>query len=204
MPDFLQTDWRVAQVLHGDTLQKIAARETGDAARWPEIAWLNGLVPPYIDATGADARIAAGTLVAPGGRIKVPASTGSRRGVTPEDAFGVDLSLVRGDIATAGGDFALCGGVSNLEQALRLRLSNAAGDLIYHPRYGNAAWGLVGRKLTPGAVLVARRYCEETVLADPRVTSIQSSSSEAVGDSLRAVVTAEVDGAAPLRIQIEI
>lgn len=39
--------WRSATVKYGDTLQRLALRELGSAERWPDIALLNGLIPPY-------------------------------------------------------------------------------------------------------------------------------------------------------------
>lgn len=203
MPEVFDTGWRAAEVYFDDTLQRVAARELGDATRWPEIVWLNGLQPPYLTSNPADPRVVAGKLVAFGGRVRVPTTGTVRAGVSSAEAFGVDLCLNGGDLSASDtGDLALQSGVANLEQALNLRLTNHRGDLMFHGRYGNDAWRLVGRKLTPGGALVAARYCQEAVIADPRVTRIAQTSVEARGDATLVKLTAEVDGAAPLRLQL--
>ncbi len=49
-PEFV----REVKILRGDTLEKIALREQGDALRWTEMVILNNLKPPYIDDNGGD------------------------------------------------------------------------------------------------------------------------------------------------------
>jgi len=47
--------FRSVELRRGDTLQRVALRELGDAARWVDIALLNSLRPPYVVDDGADA-----------------------------------------------------------------------------------------------------------------------------------------------------
>lgn len=200
----LQTGWRSAEVLQGDTLQELCNRELGDPARWAEIAWINGLIPPYLTGDKNDPRLAQGKLVLYGGRLRVPQNGTLRSGTTPVQAFGRDISLSdHGFLSADGnGDLSLVEGVPCLEQGLAMRLNNERGALLFHPKYGNEAHRLMGKKLSPTLALVAMRFCEETVAADPRVRAVSNSSYTVAGDALKVSLTADVDGHNPLRVQV--
>ena len=199
----MTTGWRSVEVLHGDTLQDICAREMGDPARWVELAWINKLVPPYLTGDPLDPRVANGTMALYGARIRVPVAGSIRPGTTAVEAFGVDVSLGNGELmADDGGDILLVSGVPNLKQALSMRLNNPRGSLLFHQRYGNEAKRLIGRKLSPAAALIVQRFCEETVMNDPRVTSMSNASVSVRGDAVAVDITAEVDGFTPLHLQI--
>lgn len=205
MPSLITTGWRSVQTDYSDTLASIAYRELQDASRWPEIAWLNNLLPPYLTTDAADPRVASGRLILVGGVIKIPAPTSKRQGVTPEQSFGIDMALADGLLsASASGDFVVASGVSNLRQALELRMRNDYGCLPFHPKYGNGANRLRGRKSDANVGLLALRFCEECLLEDPRVLSVSDGSVEQSGDSIVIFVTAVVDDGSPLRLQLEI
>lgn len=197
--------WRTAQTEYGDTLQKIAARELQDASRWPEIAWLNELRPPYLTGDPSHLGVVAGRVLLWGGSIRIPTPSTARAGATAAEAFGVDVRLDGGLLsADADGGLAVATGGANLRQALETRLRVGAGELQFHPRYGNAARRIRGRKADHNARLLALRFCEEAVLGDPRVRSVSAGSAEQAGDAIRVSLTAVVDDGVPLRLQVEI
>ena len=205
MPELITSGWRSAQTHHGDTLARIAYRELQDASRWPEIAWLNNLAPPYLTTNPAHPQLADGRVVLIGGVIKIPVPTTATQGVSPAESFGVDVLLTNGRLtATANGGLDTAVGVKNLRQALELRLMNEVGCLPFHPKYGNAAHRLRGHKASAQANLLALRYCEECLLGDPRVVSVRNGSAETVGDAIYVAVEALVDDGSALKLQIEI
>ena len=197
--------WRIVKTDHGDTLQRIAHRELQDASRWPEIAWLNKLMPPYLAGDTATPGVATGRVLLWGSSIRIPAPTLSRPGVSAEQALGIDVSLADGLLsADDSGALSMVSGVPNVHQALELRLRNERGCLPFHPTYGNAAHRLIGRKSSSSSGLIALRFCEESVLSDPRVAGVKDGAVEVVGDGLKVTVFADVDGSGPLPVQVEI
>lgn len=204
MPVAITSGWRSVQTEHGDTLARIAARELQDASRWPELAWLNDLLPPYLTASADHPSVKAGRAIAYGGNIKVPTADQRKPGVTPAESFGIDARLTNGALTVQNGDIVLVSGHDNLRQALEHRLRNDTGCLPFHPKYGNAAHRLRGYKADPNAHLLALRYCEECLLGDPRVLKAQDGTATLVGDAIRVAITAVVDDGSPLRLQVEI
>lgn len=59
---------REVRIERGDTLERIAQRELGDAVRWIEIVVLNDLKPPYISDTGGDSVRKPGEVILVGDR----------------------------------------------------------------------------------------------------------------------------------------
>lgn len=205
MPSTSTIGWRTALTEHGDTLQHVAFRELQDASRWPEIAWINDLRPPYLTGDGVHPGVAAGQVLLWGSAIKIPGSSTTQKGVSPTESFGRDVLLENGAFGVEpNGGLSLADGVGNLRQALQLRLENEVGCLKFHPRYGNSAPRLRGHKSNPSANLLALRYCEETVLADPRVKSVSDGSAKSVGSAIFVELTALIDNGSTLRLQIEI
>lgn len=191
--------------MHGDTLQNIALRELLDASRWPEIAWLNELRPPYLTGDYLDPGIASGSVICFGALIRIPSSHQTRPAVTPAQAFGLDVSLDRGVIsADEHGGISIKSGVPNLTQSLNHRLQNELGCLGFHPKYGNLAHRMKGRKSDLSSALLARRFCEESVLSDPRVISISSSAVKNVGAAILVDLVVTIDNGSALRLQVEI
>ena len=197
--------WTTIQTEHGDTLQRIAFRSLQDAKRWPELIILNDLRPPYLTGDRALASASSGHVLLWGESIRVPIPGTSQPGATPSQAFGIDVALDKGRLSgDASGDLALYNGAPNLKQALELRLQNDQGCLQFHPKYGNAAGRLRGYKDSENVRLLALRFCEESVLGDPRVISVSEGAATQDGDAIRVELTATVDSGSTLRLQVEI
>ena len=156
----LKSNWRTARTNHGDTLQKIAARELQDASRWPEIIALNELRYPYLTGDPLHPGVIKGEVLRYGSLIKVPSPVVNKNaGVTPLQAFGADVKLADGLLtANALGGLSLASGIPNLRQSLQRRLEQEIGCLQFHPRYGNAAQRIKGRKQDNNLNLLAIRY----------------------------------------------
>jgi len=200
----MTSNWRTVTIDHGDTLAKIATREFGDASRWPELAWLNNLLPPYLTGNPELPGVSSGRVLVFGGIIRIPSTSAQKQSVTPAESFGVDVKLSDGELTVSNGDFDLAKGAPNLKQALEMRLRNDKACLPFHPKYGNAAHKLRGRKADPNVNLLALRFCEETLLADPRVVSVQDGSAVASGDAIKVELMAVANNGSVLRLQAEI
>ena len=216
MPSLITTGWRTVATNIDDTLQKVAYRELGDASRWPELATLNKLLPPYLihivrdldgnitNSSSELAQIAADKALVMGAAIKIPIAAVIQGAVTPTKAFGIDILLDKGQVTAAGNDLNVGAGIVNLKQALLMRLQNDIGCLPFHPKYGNAACALRGHKNDPSIAMLALRFCEETLLSDPRVVKVTDGQATQVGDVLNVVITAVTNDGIPLRLQVEI
>lgn len=177
------TGFRQVETRHGDTLQRIALRELGDAGRWYELASLNNLLPPYL--TDDPAQASASVLLT-GMPVMVPAATAAASAVTDPDAvFVVDVALHNGDLLAENGDFALQSGVGNLSQALRHRIETDLGELLYHPDYGCGVRELIGAGAGPQRMLVGVAFVKRALLSDPRVSAVRNAVVEISGDVMR-------------------
>jgi phage baseplate assembly protein W len=186
--------YRLAPTRHGDSLQAIAARELGDAARWVDLVAYNGLAPPYIVDNLSDLEGAGdeGRVLLAGANIRVPASRRPNAVASPDDVFGTDVLLgADGSLSVnASGDYETVSDLPNLRQALGIRLSTEEGELVRHPSYGNPLFGLKGEKASPVNLLYSRALAERTLRADPRVDSMKSLETSITGDAV--LVDAEV------------
>ena len=174
--------FRFAEVQRGDTLQKIAARELGDAARWPEIVGLNSLRPPFI----TDDPAAAGQGVVLSGQfVRVPAAAAvASAEAAPEEVFGRDAFLNAGRLEVSAGDLAVVGGVDNLKQAMRNAIETERGELIFHTDYGCLLRQIIGTVNGPTAAILAAQYAKATLLADARVDRVSKADAVVVGDAV--------------------
>ena len=181
--------FRLAETLRGDDLQSVAAREMGDANRWPELVWLNALTHPYIT---TDERIAGPGVLLSGAFIKVPAPSGvwtddAERGQVYERDCAMTARLLSDDGA---GDIAVFAGADNLRQQLQHRIDTPRGQARRHPDYGCLVSRLKGKANGPTAGLMASQYVKAALLADYRVSRVEYSRAEVAGDSIRVTAKA--------------
>lgn len=190
--------YRFVETHFGDTLQTIAARELGDAARWTDLIAYNKLVPPFITDTAA---LAGNGVILTGQQILVPAPTPMVNSTTdPEKVFETDIMLTRGQLATDGDDFVTVSGRANLKQALKNRVDTELGELIYHAKtYGSGIRRLIGATNGPTQALLAARAAKAAVLQDPRISRVSSATAEVVGDAINVTVVGRAVDSRPVQ-----
>lgn len=188
--------FRLVETHQGDDLQAVAAREMGDANRWPELVWLNRLTHPYIT---RDPRQAGQTVLLAGALIKVPAPAG----LTTESAergqvYERDCVLINKQLTDDGsGDIAVFAGADNLRQQLQHRIVTPRGQARRHPEYGCLIWRLVGTVNGPTAALMGAEYVKAALQAEYRVSKVDYVRAEVVGDAVRIQARAvAIDGGA--------
>jgi phage baseplate assembly protein W len=192
------TGFRFVETNVGDTLQIIAARELGDAARWVDIVNINNLLPPYLtnDPTqaGPSVKLFGQFLLVPAATPQVSAEA------DPDAVFGTDLALDNyGNLFGSNGDFATVAGRANLRQALENAVDTDFGELIFHQLYGCDVRRLVGKVNGPTAELLAAQRVNTTLQRDSRVKSA-SSTATAQGDTLPVTSVVVPIAGAPINI----
>ena len=145
MSDFEKVipDYRLTETRFGDDLQAVAAREMGDANRWPELVWLNSLTYPYL--TDDKARVS-DTVLLNGSLIRVPAPVGVYTDTADRgQVYERDCKLTNKMLSDDGnGDFLVVAGAKNLTQQLQHRLNTPRGQARRHPEYGCMIWRMLG------------------------------------------------------------
>ena len=188
---------RLVQPHHGDDLQAVAARELGDANRWPELVWLNNLRPPYL--TDDPAQAGPGVALT-GSFIRVPAPAGTARAELEQEGkvYERDCLMVgRALVVDEGGDLAVVSGTPNLRQQLQHRIATPRGQLLRHPEYGCRIYSLLGTVNGPTAAKLGAEYVKSALRSDYRVAQVTSSVAEVTGDAVRISARAEaIAGAA--------
>ncbi len=180
--------YRIAETMHGDTLQIVALRELGDAARWAELANVNNLLPPYLtdDPDQASARV-----LLTGSVLVVPALTPVSElteDADPDSLYGLDLLLTDGYLtATDDGDLTTAPGLQTLRQAIVHRVVTERRELMFHPEYGCLVRTLIGAVNGPTASILAAQYVAATLRADPRITEVTRVTAEIIGDTINVV-----------------
>lgn len=180
---------RLAEIHHGDTLQSLAAREMGDANRWPELVWINSLTHPYL--TNDPARVAPGVLLY-GTLIKVPAPVGlTINGPEHGQVYERDCLLTNKMLSTTpDGDIAIAAGLDNLRQQLSHVVVTPRGQATRHPAYGCMIWRLLGKVSGPLSAKLGSEYVRAALASDYRVSKVDFSKAEVVGDVVRVTARA--------------
>lgn len=182
--------FRLAKTSFGDDLQAIAAREMGDANRWPELIWLNKLVWPYL--TG-DEQSASDEVLLFGKLIKVPAPVG----VYSDSAelgrvYERDCQLYQRQLQDNGaGDLAIVTGTDNLRQQLQHRIDTPRGQARRHPEYGCLIWRLIGRVNGPTGGALGADYVRAALLSDYRISKVTNATAFVLGDTIKVSASAE-------------
>lgn len=185
----------------GESLQALAARELGDAAKWVSIAAINNLAPPYV--TGNAGQVTK-HVVLYGSTLVVAAESAEIQPieVRSDAIFLRDVALPKGRVTIEGGDIALIIGRENLKQAIEHRIATEPGELIFHSQYGCDVHKLRGKKVNLSTAMLARYYVNKAILADPRIDKLIASVSEAKGDAIHVEVTAQTVSGHPVDLNI--
>lgn len=192
------TGWKFIPTQRGDSLQKIAERTFQDATRWAELAWINGLEPPYLtddEASAGPNVLLAGALI----RVPAPASV-AQPSVDSGDVFKTDLALSDGLLTVSGGDFVTVSGLDNLTQALANAIETEQGDLIFHRDYGCLVRRELGATNGPTAGLLAAEFCKSPVAADPRIAAVNRSTAIITGSAIDVTVLAQTIAGDPITV----
>lgn len=195
--------FRFAETHHGDSLQTIASRELGDAARWVDLVSLNRLLPPFIT---DDPELAGEGVLLSGQQILLPAATAVITStVDPESVFEADALLgADGELVTDGRDFVVVSGRDNLRQALKNRVVTDRGELIFHPTYGCGARRLVGKVNGPTAGLLAAQEVRAALPLDPRVARARQVVADVQGDVINVSADVETVLGRPVSAQVSL
>lgn len=199
--------FRWAEVRHADTLPRIALRELGDASRWPDLASLNNLLPPYLTGDADLAAMSGGRVLLYGQHIRVFSAANLADAATePEETYGVDLALdANGQLFADGPDLAHVSGLKNLASALARRVTTQRHELLFHPTYGSRVRENLGRSNTPARAAIAARAAQAALAEDSRVQRILSVTATVAGDVLAIDATVQPIGAgSPLSLRIEV
>ena len=173
----VQYTWR-----SGDTLQSLALRAFGDAARWPEIMDFNGLRSPR--------QWGDGTPIMVGDTLSVPREVEiETRGAVRGDPFSTDiaLDLSTRDISFVDNDIKVTDGRYNLEQALALRMLTEQGESYLFPAYGLPV--RVGGTSADREVAYLASHVRDQLLRDARVREVRDVSVLVEGDTLAVSVS---------------
>ncbi|MGP1458946.1 MAG: hypothetical protein ACTTKL_06525 [Treponema sp.] len=168
-----------------DTFDCLAAELLGNPDYGPVLA--------YFNAVADESSLKAGT------KIKIPLlseaqNTENRIYASPEkhDGYGIDIAIDDdGDFDVQGGDFKPIYGRKNLSQALALRLTQASKKRIHLTVYGIRS--AIGEPMALESYLTAS--IEQTIKADPRVSSVEAIKVTGEGDILRiSVIYTDING----------
>lgn len=168
-----------------DTFDCLAAELLGNPDYGTVLAYFNGVTD--------ESSLKAGT------KIKIPLLSEAQNAenriyASPEkhDGYGIDIALGDdGDFAAEGGDLKLVYGRKNLSQALALRLTQASKKRIRLTAYGIRS--AIGEPMALESYLTAS--IEQTVKADPRVSSVEAIKVAGDGDILRiSVIYTDING----------
>lgn len=143
-----------------------------------------------------------------GEALHIPSTTPGVVISTGDDAFlsllGMDLQLDDSGqvVFNTDGDLSLVSGISNLIQALRLRLNTPTGVVPYAPEYGNQAYDHVGEMGSPYFYNLIGALVSRAIVADPRISAVTDVTVRQFGAKVLVDATVQVrSGASLLRLQ---
>jgi hypothetical protein len=171
---------RSVRISGNDNIQTIASRELGDPDAFRDLVITNNLKPPYIDPAGGPG------VLRPGDEILIPQlSASSDLGVIKlkefaitkflsesEKNLGVDIRLTdQGDLASNNtSDLDLIAGLTNMSQALALRIELEQGSLKRQPQIGTSV--ALGEKVPTRTLVNLRLELLRSIGSDSRVEAI--------------------------------
>jgi nucleoid-associated protein YgaU len=183
----------------GDTIEGIALSTLGNSKYWKSIAEFNGLTYPYVSNVYPSPEGTRG----PGETLAIPnrqgassannlvLGTNSSNLSNPARALGNDLTLdSKSDVVFVDGDLSLVSGVSNIKQAIFLKLNVRKGELPLHQYYGLS--DLRGYRTLNLLSAKASAEFYDTLSSDSRVAEVTSSSVTVSGDILNYSAEVEV------------
>lgn len=179
-----------------ETLFDVAARALGDYELWPEIATLNGLVPPYVGINSSIGIAGWGTQLV----LPTPGTDVSAIGTLPNyntNFLGNDIYIgpINGSMPPWTGDFQIIGGYANLTWALGRRVQTTMGNLKYHPSYGCRIPPEVGNIQSNTTIGHINAFGISAIKSDPRVASVAATTSTLVGNgAVQFVATVQPGG----------
>ncbi len=192
------------RVAVGDSLQKIA--RIYDIGDFREIARLNNLKSPYIDAVLNSKDYINDDSVAKVGDVLIIPTQKISSDVTRDDkkeieaiAYGIDLDIYqdepvftyeKGHTEREGYDIKIVAGIKNLSQQLKIRLSTKRGSILAHKNFGSNLYlydGLLESQETNNKIIFE---VESVIRSDFRVKDVRNIKIKTVGG--KRVVTCEV------------
>jgi len=189
------TATRPYTIVHGDTLQSIAATQLLSTAKWHHIAILNNLTAPYISSSGLPGTMGVGDkiLLPTMGQESSTSSLSSKR--TAEALYGRDIMLLETtgsrpgrpqvDLKIepkSGKDLATIGGVDNLVQAVQLRVWTPHGTFLLDQGYGMP--DVIGKNAVGTTESKLRAGLRRTLKRDSRIQRVLQMQSEVTDDAV--------------------
>jgi len=161
-----------ARLRNADSLQDLAARQTGSFDNWPAIAAANALSPPYPGPTNPAVALSGQQLYMPGSGVQVGAA-----GTAPNYdnlTLGVDYDFgpINGLQPGWNGDIPLIAGLYNYARAIGRRLQTPLGALVYHQNYGSRIPPEVGAIQDSTEAARLAEYGRSAMAADPRTGAV--------------------------------
>ena len=161
-----------ARLRNADSLQDLAARQTGSFDNWPAIAAANALSPPYPGPTNPAVALSGRQLYMPGSGVQVGAA-----GAAPNYdnlTLGVDYDFgpINGLQPGWSGDIPLIAGLYNYARAIGRRLQTPLGALVYHQNYGSRIPPEVGAIQDSTEAARLAEYGRSAMAADPRTGAV--------------------------------
>lgn len=163
-----------ANLSNTNTLQDLAARQTGNFENWTTIASDNNLLPPFPGPTNQAVALSGQQLYMPGSGVQIGANQTPPS--YPDSVMGTDINFgpLDGPQLAWAGELPVIKGLLNLNAAIGRRLQTPLGSLIYHTNYGSRIPAEVGAVQSENEAAKLGAFGSQAILADPRVARIIS------------------------------